>query len=140
MVENKNCGRLSLEQRLELARSLRRGGANCSRSVLLAFPDLGGDLDPETLGRLADGLGGGVGGMRHTCGAVTAMALADGLRRPAGTPKNEIYGAVRRMGEEFAAANGSLTCAELKDIHKRDCNQLIESAVTILHRHLFPDD
>ena len=104
-------------ERAEKARSLFMEGYNCSQSVLGAFADLYG-LDMNTAMRLSDGLGGGMGRMRLTCGAVSAMAIVAGLELSSGRPKDsdnrtEVYAKVREMSEKFAEKNGSVICAEL---------------------------
>lgn len=101
----------------EKAKSLFLEGYNCSQSVLGAFAELYG-LDTETAMRLGDGLGGGMGRMRLTCGAVSAMAIVVGLALSSGRPKDsdnrtKVYAKVREMSEEFARKNGSVICAEL---------------------------
>lgn len=61
------------------AAALFTGGYSCAQAVLAACgPALG--LDHATALRLASGLGAGLGGLRETCGAVTAMAAVLGLR------------------------------------------------------------
>lgn len=131
---------MTLDERLQLARDVRRSGANCSRSVALAFPDYAGSLTSECLGRLVDALGGGVGGCGLTCGAVTGMAVADGLARPADLTKAQIYKRAAAMVGEFEARNGSTECRELKGALKRDCLGLVLDAVTILHNALAADE
>lgn len=128
---------LSLDERIELALKHRREGANCSRCVALSFPDYTeAAVSAQALGALADGLGGGVGGSGLTCGAVTAMAMVDGLARPADMPKAQIYKRVGEMTAEFNAMNGSTCCNTLKQELHRDCTRLILDAVTILHNRL----
>ena len=52
------------------------GGYNCAQSVFAAFHEEMG-LDEETALKLMRlGLGGGVGGLREICGAVTGAAMA----------------------------------------------------------------
>lgn len=131
---------MTLEERLQLARDVRRSGANCSRSVALAFPDYAGSLTSECLGRLVDALGGGVGGCGLTCGAVTGMAVADGMARPVGLSKAQIYKRTAVMVDEFEARNGSTVCRDLKSVLRRDCLSLVLDAVTILHNTLVADE
>lgn len=107
----------AMGERAEKARSLFLEGYNCSQSVLGAFAELYG-LDTDTAMRLSDGLGGGMGRMRLTCGAVSAMAIVAGLELSSGRPKDsdnrtEVYAKVREMSEKFAEKNGSVICREL---------------------------
>ena len=61
----------------EKARDLFRAGYNCAQSVVGAFHEEMG-LSLEDAVRLASSFGGGMGGMRETCGAVTGMFLVAG--------------------------------------------------------------
>lgn len=104
-------------KRAEKARELFLNGYNCSQSVIGAFADLF-DLDPVTAMKISEGLGGGMGRMRLTCGAVSAMSLIAGLKLSSGNAKDlktrtEVYTAVREMSEEFKKKNGSIICSEL---------------------------
>lgn len=106
-----------MSKRAEKARSLFYEGYNCTQSVVGAFADLY-DLDMNTAMRFSDGLGGGMGRMRLTCGAVSAMALIAGLELSSGKPKDldnraEVYAKVREMTEAFQKKNGSIICREL---------------------------
>ena len=104
-------------ERAEKARELFYKGYNCTQSVVCAFADLFG-MDMETAARFADGLGGGMGRMRLTCGAVSAMSLIAGLKLSSGKPgdlknRQKVYEAVRKMAGEFEKKNGSIVCREL---------------------------
>ena len=90
-------------------------GCNCAQAVLSAF------CTPQqqqmALG-LTSGMGGGMGGMRETCGAVLGMFLAAGLHLGHAdvtdtAAKNETYALIRRLAEAFRAEEGTLTCREL---------------------------
>lgn len=106
-----------MSERAEKARALFYEGYNCAQSVVGAFADLY-DLDVNTAMRFSDGLGGGMGRMRLTCGAVSAMALIAGLELSSGRPKDldnraKVYAKVREMAEAFQKKNGSVICREL---------------------------
>ncbi len=118
---------VTLDERIERAMQLRARGLNCSQCVVGAFTD-----NPEHL-RMAMGLGGGVAGMKQTCGCITAMALIDGLLAPE-APKAECYRRIRKMADAFDRKNGSTVCYKLKEVLHRPCNELIKDAVTVLHR------
>lgn len=117
---------VTLDQRIEKAMRLRAEGRNCSQCVVGAFTD-----NLEHL-RMAIGLGGGVAGMKQTCGCITAMALIDGLLAPE-TQKAEAYHRIRKMADNFDRKNGSTVCYKLKTVLQRTCNELIKDAVTVLH-------
>ena len=68
--------------------------------------------------RLASSFGGGMGGMRETCGAVTGMFMVLGLARGYDTPgddaaKKAHYARVRALGEAFREKEGTIICREL---------------------------
>lgn len=104
-------------KRADKAKALFFEGYNCTQSVVGAFADRYG-LNTEAAMRFCDGLGGGMGRMRLTCGAVSAMALVAGLELSSGKPKDlnnraVVYAKVREMAEAFEKKNGSIICREL---------------------------
>lgn len=107
-------------ERAEKAKQLFLNGYNCAQAVAGAFADLFG-MDANTAMRISEGLGGGMGRMRLTCGAVAATSLLVGLKMSKGEAgdvktRAEIYAKVREMAEEFKAKNGSVICGELLGI------------------------
>ena len=74
-----------MSERTKKARELFVSGYNCSQAVVGAYSDLFG-MEPEAAMKFAEGLGGGIGRMRLTCGAVAAMALVAGLKMSSGKP------------------------------------------------------
>lgn len=105
------------QQKVERARDLFLAGYNCSQSVAAAFaPEMG--LDEKTVLRMASAFGGGLGGMRLTCGAASGMCLAlstingyDEADDP--EAKKHLYAQMRRLGEQFLAEHGTLICRDL---------------------------
>ena len=101
----------------ERARELFLEGYNCCQAVFLACTeDLG--LDVETRARLASSFGGGMGGMRQVCGAVSGMLMALGLREGYSAPADRVgktaqYETVRLLCDQFKEKNGSIICREL---------------------------
>ena len=92
----------------ERARELFLEGYNCCQAVFLACTeDLG--LDVETRARLASSFGGGMGGMRQVCGAVSGMLMAPADR----VGKTAQYETVRLLSDRFKEKNGSIICREL---------------------------
>ncbi len=92
-------------------------GYSCAQAVLAACaPQFG--LDAETAKRLAAGLGAGLGGMRETCGAVTAMAMVIGLRKAQTAPmdaktKAALYQDVQKAIADFDATFSTHQCQAL---------------------------
>ena len=92
-------------------------GYNCAQAVFLACTeDMG--LSTETRAKLASSFGGGIGGMRQICGAVSGMLMALGLRYGYCDPadkdaKAAQYEIARALAEEFRQKSGSMICREL---------------------------
>lgn len=105
------------QAKVEKARDLFLNGCNCAQAVAAAFaPEMG--MDEKAVLRMASGFGGGMGGMRYTCGAVSGMCLVynclrgyDDLEDP--EIKKHLYADVHRMGERFIMEHGTLICREL---------------------------
>lgn len=118
---------VELQTRKDAAAALRRQGHNCASCVSGAyFPEL---IIP------AAGLGGGVGGTGHICGAAAAMSLV-AARAGFGSPadKTRLYGRIEAMVCRFADLNDGLTdCRDLRQPGRRPCSELIMQAVEILH-------
>lgn len=129
---------VTLQQRLDTARSLHDNGYNCAQSVALAFADES-SLPSGPLAAATAALGGGVGGTGHLCGCVSGMAVVAGMKAWADpADKAAAYRLTAPMVRAFEQACGSLECRELKRARK-SCPWLIEQAVTILHNTLEAD-
>lgn len=80
-------------------------GRNCAQAVFAAFCDATGYSESDAL-RLASAFGGGIGGSRETCGAVSAMAMIAGVIAGYDSAndmeeKKKLYALVNGMLEEF---------------------------------------
>lgn len=101
----------------EKARDLFREGYNCAQSVVGAFhEEMGLSLSEAT--RLASSFGGGMGGLRETCGAVTSMFLVAGMLMGYDDPadydgKKAHYAHIRQLAEQFRQKHDTLVCREL---------------------------
>ena len=106
-----------MDNHKEAARAYFLEGYNCAQSVVLAFQkELG--IEKEAAARLASSFGGGMGGLREVCGAVSGMFLAAGLLYGYSDPKDtagkkEQYERVQILAHEFSGRNGSIICREL---------------------------
>lgn len=101
----------------EKARELFVSGCSCSQAVVGAFADDLG-LEQDAALRLASSFGGGMGGMRETCGAVTGMLMVAGLKwgySETGNleKKTAHYARVRSLVEQFKAEHTTIVCREL---------------------------
>ena len=120
------------------AAKLHSSGYNCAQSVACAFcEDLG--FDEETVFRLAEGFGLGMGGMQATCGAVSGAVMLAGMinSKPEmeGRSKALTYKIGRDIPAKFLKKNGSLICRELKGVDTgtvlRSCQGCIDDAVEL---------
>lgn len=112
------------ENRVERANELFKSGYNCSQSVVAAFADMYGFTEEQAL-RMSASFGGGIGRMRETCGAACGMFLLAGLEKGAIEAKDKEgkaanYALVQELAAEFKKRNGSLICAELLGLKKKD--------------------
>lgn len=142
----------------EIAEQYFLQGYNCSQSVLMAFSDLI-NIDKKDLAKLSLPLGGGLGRLRLTCGAVTGMALAAGYifgkDEPSDIDKSKMYEITRELIKRFEVKYQTITCKELLEKAKvvaeiggnaekrtteyyktRPCAALVHDAAEILEEYL----
>ena len=139
------------------ARALFLEGYNCAQAVVGAFADELGMTQRQAV-RLASSFGGGMGGMRETCGAVTGMLTVAGLLFGYDSPADDAgktvhYAHVRARAEAFRARHETLVCRELlaalpgklaqdplprtPEYYKaRPCVRFVETAAGILEHEL----
>lgn len=105
------------------AKELFLMGYNCAQATFGAFAEDYG-LDLGVAMTLSAGLGGGIGRLRETCGAVTgatlAVSLAMGsfdLNNP--NAKTEVYKEIRKVVEIFESETGSIICADMLGVARR---------------------
>ena len=144
--------------RAEKAKEYFLQGYACSQAVALAFADVM-KLDEATIAKISLPLGGGLGRLRLTCGALSGMALVIGaaFADAENTPENKAhtYSITQELCNQFKAENGSLICAELLAgvnvlveiggeaekrtetyYKKRPCAELVYSAANIVEEYL----
>lgn len=126
--------------RVEQALAYHKKGYNCSQAVACAFCDKMG-LEEETVFKMMEGFGFGVGDSYGTCGAVTGMAAVMGMMLSTGhldapDSKQGTYAKVRELNAKFRNKNRSTICRDLKGMENgnvlRSCDGCIEDAVAIL--------
>ena len=113
---------INKEERIRRAEQLFVAGYNGSQSVVAAFADLFGFTEEQAL-KLSAGMGGGMGRLRMTCGAVSAMAILAGMECGSADAddregKSHNYKVVQDLCAKFKAEHGSLVCAELLNLRK----------------------
>lgn len=121
----------------------KEGKYNCCQAVVCAYCDEQG-MDDKEIFKLAEGFGGGMGGMQETCGALTGAFMSIGMIGSAGdkanprATKQDTYQAVRDVAEEFVNCNGSMYCRDLKRMvdgkQVVSCQQCVETAAEIVER------
>lgn len=103
-------------QHSDIAVELFYKGYNCSQSVFAAFCDVM-NIDMSYALRISQGLGGGVGRFRESCGAFTAAALVIGFLYGSDDPSHEakcaLYARVQDAMTLFKAKYGTFVCREL---------------------------
>jgi len=134
-----------------------RQGYNCAQSVFAAFKDEMG-LEEKLALRISSGFGGGIGGMRGICGAVSGMLMAWGALKGYDTPddqekKQKHYASTHALAENFEYLFGTMNCAELLAKHnivtsfapaerdedyylKRPCARYVEACAGLLEETL----
>lgn len=141
----------------EKAKELFEQGYNCSQSVVGAFAqELG--VDEQTALKLASSFGGGLGGLREVCGAVSGMAIVAGFKYGYTDPKNpsakaEHYQRIQYLAAKFKEENPSIVCKELLGLSgitpspvpaartqeyykKRPCGELVSMAAKIMQDYI----
>lgn len=121
---------MELQERIDKALQLRAKGYNCAQCIAMVF-------NPE-FEAVASGLGTGVAGTGHICGAASAMALVTGATTYTGpADKQALYARIRSQLDRFAALNqGDTDCCALRKPGRKPCTELITDAVSILHESL----
>ena len=143
--------------RVKKAEELFKSGYNCAQSVFGAFcDDLGVDFD--TAMKISEGFGAGMGRMRLTCGAVSAITMIAGMKLSRGAEEGDtravVYDKIHKMADEFAKNNGSIICGDLLGLNenkvynpnpearddayykKRPCVEFVKECVTIAEKYL----
>jgi C_GCAxxG_C_C family probable redox protein len=92
-------------------------GYNCAQATAAAFADRIG-LDESTVLRSMAGFGAGMGGLRGTCGAVSAMVFVAGATAGHYAPtdkdaKKALYDRVKHMVAAFTHRHATTDCGEL---------------------------
>ncbi len=105
-------------QYVKRAYAFREKGYNCAQAVACSFADVVG-MDEKNLFIISEAFGGGMGGHKATCGAVSGGAvlvislLTSGGSVEAAT-KQTSYAYAGEIVDGFLAQNGSLVCSELR--------------------------
>lgn len=144
--------------RAEKARQYFIEGYTCSQAVVMAFIDLI-NLSEEQAIKVSLPLGGGLGRLRLTCGALTGASLVVGMifgkNEISEENKMDVYEKVREISKRFVEKEKTLNCKELLELaslevetggtpekrteeyyKKRPCAKIVYSAAEILENYL----
>ena len=139
----------------EQAKELFLAGHNCAQAVLCTYAqDVG--ISEEQARAASACFGGGLGGQREVCGAVSAMCMVLSLKYAPKDPtdhaaKTAFYARIKEVCNRFKEENGSIICRELLGLcatqpspqprtqayyHARPCADKVKSATAILEKYL----
>lgn len=130
--------------RVKKADELHSKGYNCAQAVACAYCDLF-NADEKEVFRMMEAYGLGMGDMKCTCGAVSAMVTLAGLKNSdsnldAPKTKGSTYKIAKELTKAFREKNGSVICADLKGVETgeplRSCKGCIEDAARIVEEKL----
>lgn len=122
-------------------------GYNCAQAVACTYCDLVG-VDEETMFRMTEALGLGMGCMEGTCGAVSGACVVAGMKSSTGNLENpdskkDSYKLSKEILKKFEEINTTVTCKDLKGVETgtviRKCPDCIKDAAKILEMTLFED-
>ena len=117
---------INITNKGQKAVELFHGGYNCAQAVAGAFADEMG-FPLETVLKLAQPFGGGIGRLREVCGAFSGAVLVIGQLygddAPNSPNKMEVYKIVQHLAERFREERGSLVCREILEAMKNDKDQ-----------------
>ena len=131
------------ERYVQRAIQLSGQGYNCAQAVACTFTDIL-DIDEQTLFKLSEGLGRGMGGMDGTCGALSGAILVLSLLNSSGDikhpTKEKTYVQVKEIFDRFVKEIGSSVCRDIKGVDSGfalyPCADCIQDAVRYTYEHL----
>jgi len=130
-------------KRYDAVKRLSADGCNCAQAVACAYADLTG-LGQKEIFKLTECLGGGMGRMQETCGALIATYLimsylnSDGAFAE-GKTKLDTYAKTRALHDGFVAKLGSSNCKILLkgETPKHGiCDDKLQTACEVLEKTL----
>jgi C_GCAxxG_C_C family probable redox protein len=111
-------------------------GFNCSQVVFSACAEQLG-LDVGKANKISCGFGGGIGGTRQLCGAITGAYMVIGLKHGNSDAKDQeskkkTYALIQEFTNKFAARNSSTLCEKLIGGDRSVCVKYLKDAIEIL--------
>ncbi len=143
------------EEMVKEAREAFLSGFNCAQSTAVPFADCCG-ITKDAMLKLASGFGGGVGGLKQTCGVITGMAFVVGMKKGAVDSadvdnKALIKSDIQALAKSFTDQFDTTMCAELTAKLEKDpvpsvytgelyaqkpCIALVETGAGLLYDYL----
>lgn len=141
---------------VEKSKELFLQGYNCAQAIAGGFAEEVG-LNFETAIKLASSLGGGMGGMREVCGAVSGAFVIVGAKCGYVDPTDSIakanhYKTIQNLAEKFKEKWGTIICRDImkqlsenkeqllankgENYQKRPCLTVVEDMAIILEKFL----
>ena len=104
-------------EKSRIAKEYYLQGYNCAQAVFTAFHEEMG-MDEDFALRLSSSFGGGMGGLRGACGALTATFMVLGALQGYDLPddmaaKQQHYQRVQQLAARFSAEFGTTVCRDL---------------------------
>lgn len=136
-----------METRIEKAIEKKNKGYNCAQAVACTYCDMVG-IDEETMFKLTEALGVGLGGMEGTCGALVGACVLAGMVNSTGNLESPDSKAgtlklSRELTRLFKERNTTLVCKELKGIETgkmiRSCADCVRDAAEFAEKILFAE-
>ena len=136
-----------MKTRVEKAVEKKNKGYNCAQAVACTYCDLVG-MDEQTMFKMTEAMGAGLGGMEGTCGALLGACAIAGMKYSCGTPDNPVSKGEtakysREMTKRFLNQNTTIKCKDLKGVETgkilRDCSDCVRDAAKYLEDVVFSE-
>lgn len=120
-------------------------GYNCAQAVACTYCDLVG-VEEETMFKMTEALGLGMGCMEGTCGAVTGACVLAGMKQSTGNlekpnSKAASYRLSKEIVKKFEEKNHSVVCRTLKGVDTGEvllpCSECIRDAARLAEAVVF---
>ena len=129
---------------VEKALELHSKGYNCAQSVICAFEERTG-VDGNTLYKLSEGFGAGMGNRNNVCGALSGAVMLAGVVESSGDINNPskslTYKKSGKISEIFEEKCRATSCCDIKGLKSGtptvSCDECIKIAVEAAEEVLF---
>lgn len=123
-----------MESRINDCTMRHNMGFNCAQSVACTYADLVG-CDEETMFKMTEGLGLGMGGMQGTCGALSGACVLAGMKNSGGDLQNPTTkGQTYQLSREIVAQIGAVLDADAVRLATSDIIPICEPEAYVVVR------